>query len=739
MKNSFAVQPTLLAVALGLAYPMHAMAASAGVAQFTAGDVSLRRPDGRIDPLSKGKELDSGQAIITGINGRVQVKFSDGGLLSLQPNTEFKITNYVDQADPKQDRFLVDLLRGSMRAITGLIGKRNRDNYKVTTTTATIGIRGSGFSAGYNPDGSLSVTTEFDAIEVCNAGGCVGLTAGESVRVVNNETAPARTNTRAPLPTPPPQQTPDVVGNQTTADGNSAIVPPVVPRPAKVLVGLALAGYGITAGAGDQGQIDNGALALDSDGKPERFVGAPKPTITRDPGATTTVIGSTGSLATGDLLLLGTWSAATLSNTEQNSAISPVAFVSGVPTSGVSLASLAGQRGEYRLSQATPVISNSGARGELLSSSKVSVDFFGVGNYADVDLNVRMAGPAAADYNLRGGAKGNGAGFEGVLSVASPACIDGSLGCGRSSSLSPNTRFTGSNNILTGYVNGFASGPNAANIGLSYGAYGTPSGDFGGAATFGRNSIAPAPSSNSLTDLHTFLADGSGQFIGYVFSSDYYSTITTNSFSGEALTRIVSDNLFYGADVYSKTGKEGSFSAIGKISDPDFIGWGSWVKGSFTAFDSSPTPLEAVHYLVGRPTPVLQMPTLGTAAYALIGGTVPTATLAGTTINGTLLSANMSADFGLSKVNVNIATQFAGTPVNINIGNTAVSGFGYISGSIFSGCTSNGTVSGMFSGDKAFRAGLVYGATDPTVGNVAGAVAFQRVSASGLTVGTAPR
>ena len=62
-----------------------------------------------------------------------------------------------------------------MRAITGLIGKRNRDNYRLTTTTATIGIRGSGFKVGYNPDGSLGITSELDKIEVCNQSGCIGL------------------------------------------------------------------------------------------------------------------------------------------------------------------------------------------------------------------------------------------------------------------------------------------------------------------------------------------------------------------------------------------------------------------------------------------------------------------------------------------------------------------------------------------------------------------------------------
>ena len=35
--------------------------------------------------------IEGRQAIVTGTNGRAQVKFSDGGLISLQPNTEFKI------------------------------------------------------------------------------------------------------------------------------------------------------------------------------------------------------------------------------------------------------------------------------------------------------------------------------------------------------------------------------------------------------------------------------------------------------------------------------------------------------------------------------------------------------------------------------------------------------------------------------------------------------------------------
>jgi hypothetical protein len=231
MKPDFHLNTALLAT-LAIAFPLQAHAL-AGVAQFTAGEVNVRQTDGRTIALAKGGNIDSGQAIVTGGNGRAQVKFTDGGLISLQPNTEFKIANYVDQNDPKEDRFLVDLLRGGMRAITGLIGKRNRDNYKLTTTTATIGIRGSGFKVGYNPDGSLGISSELDKIEVCNQSGCIGLVAGESVKVINSTTPPVRTNEMVKDDTPkPPEKEIIVVGEKVGPTGGSILItaPAVAPK-----------------------------------------------------------------------------------------------------------------------------------------------------------------------------------------------------------------------------------------------------------------------------------------------------------------------------------------------------------------------------------------------------------------------------------------------------------------------------------------------------------------------------
>lgn len=228
MEQTFRLQNAVLLMALAAAYPLQAHAL-AGIAQFTAGEVNLRQTDGRVTALAKGSNIDSGNAIVTGSNGRAQVKFTDGGLISLQPNTEFKIANYVDRNDPREDRFLVDLLRGSMRAITGLIGKRNRENYKLTTTTATIGIRGSGFKVGYNPDGTLGITSELDKIEVCNQSGCIGLVAGESVRVIDSTTPPVRTSEQPKVDTPPAEKDPVVAGDKVNTAGKAEVVEAVKP------------------------------------------------------------------------------------------------------------------------------------------------------------------------------------------------------------------------------------------------------------------------------------------------------------------------------------------------------------------------------------------------------------------------------------------------------------------------------------------------------------------------------
>lgn len=220
-----------LLMSMVAAWPLTGLAA-AGLVQFTVGDVQLRRGE-TLSRLSKGAELDGGDVVLTGTEGRAQIRFSDGGLVALYPDSQFTVTRYADGAGAGEDHFVVNLLRGGMRALTGLIGKRNPANYKVVTPTAVVGIRGSAFLLAIDANGQVFVSGEQDEIEVCTQAGCVGVTAGEAVLVVSDRDLPVYTHTRALLPVPQ-VQTPLLAGDQLDVQGRRAfvyIVPAPVPVP----------------------------------------------------------------------------------------------------------------------------------------------------------------------------------------------------------------------------------------------------------------------------------------------------------------------------------------------------------------------------------------------------------------------------------------------------------------------------------------------------------------------------
>jgi hypothetical protein len=67
----------------------------------------------------------------------------DGCFVAIRPNTQMKFDQFVFNG--KQDgseRSFFSLLKGGFRAVTGLIGSRNKRNYRIKTPSATIGIRG---------------------------------------------------------------------------------------------------------------------------------------------------------------------------------------------------------------------------------------------------------------------------------------------------------------------------------------------------------------------------------------------------------------------------------------------------------------------------------------------------------------------------------------------------------------------------------------------------------------------
>ena len=118
-------------------------ATKAGRVTQVHGRATMASPDGDIKRIRKGSGVDSGATINTAPGSFAKIKFNDGGSVFLRPSTRFRVDAFEDTGGRKKtERSFFSLIKGGMRFVTGLVGKRNRGAYRVNTPTATIGIRG---------------------------------------------------------------------------------------------------------------------------------------------------------------------------------------------------------------------------------------------------------------------------------------------------------------------------------------------------------------------------------------------------------------------------------------------------------------------------------------------------------------------------------------------------------------------------------------------------------------------
>ncbi|HEX7030908.1 MAG TPA: FecR family protein [Gammaproteobacteria bacterium] len=149
-------------LAAGLSLPAFG-AERAGDITMLTGRATAAGSGGEIRALEKGGTVYPGEVINTGPNSYLNIKFTDGGMVLLRPNSRFQIEAYrysaaADSArDDREsspnveaeaeDNAFFRLLKGGFRAVTGLIGRNDRENFRVRTPVATIGIRGTDFEA----------------------------------------------------------------------------------------------------------------------------------------------------------------------------------------------------------------------------------------------------------------------------------------------------------------------------------------------------------------------------------------------------------------------------------------------------------------------------------------------------------------------------------------------------------------------------------------------------------------
>lgn len=192
-----------------------------------AGDVKVAVAGGVPRVATNSMPLDDNTIVTTGDRSRAVLKFEDGQLIVLRSNTSFQINKYQYNAERVENsNILFSLLKGGLRAVTGLIGERNKQAFKLSTPNATIGIRGTDFMVelqaeiesmlGQVTQGSVSMQTatsarQFNAGQtgvVVSSSATPVLTSVPQTVFLQTQSTPIPSNNPAPTPVagtaPPP-------------------------------------------------------------------------------------------------------------------------------------------------------------------------------------------------------------------------------------------------------------------------------------------------------------------------------------------------------------------------------------------------------------------------------------------------------------------------------------------------------------------------------------------------------
>src|SRR5690625_300836 len=176
------------AMALLLGSPQ-AWAQEAATTLFVQGRVTAESTQHGHRDLAKADPVFNSDRVNTHDDGRAQLRFSDGGLVSLMPDTLFAVEEYFYE-DNEEGSLVFGLLKGGLRTMTGTIGSNKHEQYELKTPVATLGIRGTEYVAVLNPPNTLRVHVGRGKVVLTNDHGTLEVPEGYNGIVVQGQ-APA--------------------------------------------------------------------------------------------------------------------------------------------------------------------------------------------------------------------------------------------------------------------------------------------------------------------------------------------------------------------------------------------------------------------------------------------------------------------------------------------------------------------------------------------------------------------
>lgn len=382
--NKFRFRSQALLMALAAVFPLTTLAAGAAKVDFSVGTVNVVAVGGATRPASKGTELQSGETLVTGEGGRAQLRFSDGGMVSLQPGSEYRIDDYrFSGSQDGAERGFFSLVKGGLRTITGQIGRNDKAAYRVKTNVATIGIRGTEFTVAYTGADTIAVATGEGAIEVCNSAGCAILPSGSSAIVSGPDTRIERSEVRPRLDPAQPEDTRlAVFSSSESRQEDGRITPVSMPLRSGTGYAVAFAYRIVESGNHEISRVASSPVTFNDYSAMQSFVN----------DVDTLAIGTmAGSFSVDGVIGWGRWSSGTVTSTGAT-AIADLHYVVGTPTSLAGLTGTAnfsafgGTNATHR-DDATGVVTLGG-----VATGSMTVSFGGAAQIDTLSLTVPING-----------------------------------------------------------------------------------------------------------------------------------------------------------------------------------------------------------------------------------------------------------------------------------------------------------------------------------------------------------
>jgi hypothetical protein len=162
------------------------LATEIGTADRLNGSVTVTPAGAQARPLNLNDAVREGDLVVTDANSEVLIKLRDETTLALRQQSQLRLAEFKFEK-AQTDSFVGNLLKGAVRKVSGLIGKAQPRNVRLTTPTATIGIRGTDFEVMIVEE--ESERTRAGTYDYVNDGRTfVQIASGETLEVTEDQT-----------------------------------------------------------------------------------------------------------------------------------------------------------------------------------------------------------------------------------------------------------------------------------------------------------------------------------------------------------------------------------------------------------------------------------------------------------------------------------------------------------------------------------------------------------------------